>query len=200
MNVKIAGIVLAGGQSLRMGEDKAQLTIDQHTLLSRAVKLLQQSGFDDCFVSGNYEGFNCIIDQHQALGPLAGLAACVAKLLGHYDALFIIPVDMPLLIEKDCHYLLQHFTGEQGIYYEDATFPMILPLNQALFDYLAMAIASTNKKDRSLYRLLKTLDIKAINKKQSDAFRFENTNTPEQWQQCLATYAMIQSNKINKKD
>lgn len=198
--MKIAGIVLAGGQSSRMGEDKAQLSIEQHSLLSRAVGLLQQSGFDNCFVSGHYAGFNCIVDQHDALGPLAGVAACATTLLGRYDAIFIIPVDMPLLAVQDCHYLLHHFTGEQGVYYDDVTFPMILPLNQALVDYLSIAIVSPNKKYRSLYRLLKTLDMTAIHRQKRDEFRFENTNTPEQWQRCLATYAMMQSNKIINKD
>ena len=209
--MKIAGIVLAGGQSLRMGQDKATLTIDQHTLLARAVNLLQQVGFEDCYVSGNYEGFNCIADKHSILGPIAGIAACVTQLYQHYDAIFIIPVDMPLLAEQDCRYLLQYFLSSmpsnnglsdieiiapQGVYYRQTTFPMLLSLTEPLQNYLKEVVTTTHKKHRSLFRLLETLDIKAFNQKEVDAFRFENTNTPEQWQRCLTTYAaMQQTNK-----
>jgi len=196
-SVNIAGVVLAGGQSLRMGQDKAQLIIEQHSLLSRAVALLHNVGLKDCFVSGDYKGFNCIIDQQPALGPIAGLAACVTQLNCDYDAIFIIPVDMPLLAPEDCSNLLQQFinqneSNKQGLYYQDAIFPMLLVLNSTLSDYLQEVVNSSHKKHRSLYRLLNTLDIKAINNKESDAFRFENTNTPEQWDRCLSTYAKMQ--------
>ena len=223
VNVKIAGVILAGGQSTRMGEDKATLTMDQHTLLARAVALLKTAGFDDCFVSGDYQGFNCILDQQACLGPIAGIAACASHLSERYDAMFIIPVDMPLLAPQDCEYLLQYFsqqfitqqstnedesnplqaschllTRKQGVYYKQATFPMLLSLNKTLLDYLAEVVTSPHKKHRSLYRLLETLDIKGVDQKDVDAFRFENTNTPEQWQRCLATYTMMQSKLIIK--
>ncbi|TEW56070.1 molybdenum cofactor guanylyltransferase [Psychromonas sp. RZ22] len=193
--MKIAGVVLAGGQSLRMGKDKATLTLEQHTLLSRAVTLLQNAGVNDCFVSGDYEGFNCISDQYSSLGPIAGLDACATQLSTHYDAMLIIPVDMPLLAVEDCQHILQQFTSLeiQGVYYQDVTFPMLLTLNDNLTGYLSDAVTSSYKKHRSLYRLLKQLKVKGICKNERDAFRFENTNTPEQWQHCLSTYAMMQS-------
>lgn len=221
--MKIAGVILAGGQSTRMGEDKATLTLEQHTLLARAVALLKAAGFDDCFVSGDYQGFNCILDQQACLGPIAGIAACASHLSDRYDAMFIIPVDMPLLASQDCQYLLQYFSqqstaqgpiiencsnksqpsghllsNKQGVYYKQATFPMLLSLNKTLLDYLAEVVTSPHKKHRSLYRLLETIDIKGVDQKEVDAFRFENTNTPEQWQRCLATYAMMQSTLITK--
>lgn len=202
VDVKIAGVVLAGGQSLRMGRDKATLTIEQQTLLERSVDLLHRVGFDDCFVSGQYEGFDCIADQQTDLGPIAGIAACAKQLYRDYDAVFIIPVDMPLLAEQDCRYLLQYFLTlnttntelslSQGVYYQKTTFPMLLTLNQALLDYLADVVTTTNKKHRSLYRLLESLDIKGFNQKEEDAFRFENTNTPEQWQHCLTLLRAMQ--------
>ncbi|WP_259396801.1 molybdenum cofactor guanylyltransferase [Psychromonas sp. SR45-3] len=234
-NVNIAGIVLAGGQSSRMGQDKAKLTIEDHTLLSRAVNLLQIAGFEDCYVSGDYQGFNCIVDTQSELGPIAGIAACATQLseqkqggasVDHslhsrsehssqeycntqqskkYDALFIMPVDMPLLAVEDCKKLLQHFikqftnqsiTGKQGVYYKETTFPMLLSLNDTLLTYLDQALSAVDKKQRSLYRLIETLNIEAISQQQVDLFRFENTNTPEQWQRCLATYSKMQTDKF----
>jgi len=200
--VKIAGVVLAGGQSLRMGQDKATLTIEQRTLLERSVNLLQNVGFEDCFVSGHYDDFDCIIDQQAGLGPIAGIEACAKQLYRDYDAIFIIPVDMPLLAVQDCRNLLQYFltlnttndklTIPPGVYYQQTTFPMLLTLNEPLLDYLAEVVTTTHKKHRSLYRLLETLDIKGFNQKEADTFRFENTNTPEQWQRCLTMLRTMQ--------
>lgn len=233
--MNIAGIVLAGGQSSRMGQDKAKLTIEDHTLLSRAVNLLHAAGFEDCYVSGDYQGFNCIPDTQSELGPIAGIAACATQLSGlkqacpsidnsaysapeyyapkhyapkqskKYDALFIMPVDMPLLAAEDCKKLLQHFikqftnqsiTGKQGVYYKETTFPMLLSLNDTLITYLNDALNSVHKKQRSLYRLIETLNIEGISQQQVDLFRFENTNTPEQWQRCLVTYNKMQTGKF----
>ena len=233
--MNIAGIVLAGGQSSRMGQDKAKLTIEDHTLLSRAVNLLHAAGFEDCYVSGDYQGFNCIPDTQSELGPIAGIAACATQLSGlkqacpsidnsaysapeyyapkhyapkqskKYDALFIMPVDMPLLAAEDCKKLLQHFikqftnqsiTGKQGVYYKETTFPMLLSLNDTLITYLNDALNSVHKKQRSLYRLIETLNIEGISQQQVDLFRFENTNTPEQWQRCLVTYNKMQTVKF----
>lgn len=233
--MNIAGIVLAGGQSSRMGQDKAKLTIEDHTLLSRAVNLLHAAGFEDCYVSGDYQGFNCIPDTQSELGPIAGIAACATQLSGlkqacpsidnsaysapeyyapkhyapkqskKYDALFIMPVDMPLLAAEDCNKLLQHFikqftnqsiTGKQGVYYKETTFPMLLSLNDTLITYLNDALNSVHKKQRSLYRLIETLNIEGISQQQVDLFRFENTNTPEQWQRCLVTYNKMQVGKF----
>jgi len=173
--MKIAGVVLAGGQSLRMGRDKATLTIEQRTLLQRSVELLQHVGFEDCFVSGQYDGFNCIADQQTNLGPIAGIAACAKQLYF-----------LTLNTRADA------VSSLQGVYYQQTTFPMLLSLNESLLNYLAGVVTTTHKKHRSLYRLLETLDIKGFNQKEENAFRFENTNTPEQWQRCLTLLRAMQ--------
>lgn len=187
--MKIAGIVLAGGLSSRMGEDKAQLLLEKQTLLSRNVSLLSSLPLSDVFVSGVYDGFQCIEDIKLALGPLGGIHACVERLIADHDALFIIPVDMPLLGADECTHLLQQFKKHpQGTFYEQATFPMVLPLTKQLHNYLSEALASPQNKQRSLYRLLKTLKLQPINYQASERFRFQNSNTPEQWADCLETY------------
>lgn len=199
--MKIAGVVLAGGLSTRMGKDKAQLLLAQKTLLSRTVTLLESLRLDRVFVSGQYSGFSCIVDRAQALGPIGGLHACVDSLLGQYDALFIMAVDMPLLSEKECRYLLDMYRlHRQGVFFAPATLPMILPLNRALKDYLSAAIVAPDKKQRSLYRLLKTLKIQPVNYLACDDFRFQNSNTPEEWEKCQVTYAQLTTYKSLEKD
>jgi len=194
--LKIAGIVLAGGLSSRMGQDKATLLFADQTLLTRNVTLLAELALSNVFVSGDYAGFQCIADINQQLGPIGGLHACVEALNNDYDALFVIPVDMPLLSDTECQYLLQQFINyPQGVFYEDATFPMILPLTAELKTYLSEALNSVHNKQRSLYRLLTTLKLQPIHYPSEVCFRFQNSNTPEEWDDCLKTYHALKSTK-----
>ena len=194
--MKIAGVVLAGGLSTRMGQDKALLHFESQSLLARSVNLLKMVGLDKVIVSGDYPSYTCVVDVYPQLGPLSGIQACVESLFNDYDALFILPVDMPLLSESECEHLLESFAQyPQGVFYQNATFPLILPLNTALKDYLSEALSAPEKKQRSLYRLLNTLNIQSINGTKENNFRFQNSNTPAQWADCLAI-----SNHLAHKD
>ncbi|PKG39305.1 molybdenum cofactor guanylyltransferase [Psychromonas sp. Urea-02u-13] len=187
--MNVAGIVLAGGLSSRMGRDKAQLLLAEQTLLTRNVALLSTLKLSDVFVSGQYKDFQCIEDVNPLLGPIGGLDACVNTLFSEYDALFVIPVDMPLLGLEECQFLLNAFaTYPQGVFYAQATFPMILPLTKQLKEYLTEALASPHNRQRSLYRLLKILKLQPINVQAENSHRFQNSNTPQEWTDCLATY------------
>lgn len=193
--MNIAGIVLAGGLSSRMGQDKALLLLEEQTLLTRSLQLLESLHLAQQFVSGNYRNFNCIPDLHKQMGPIGGIDACVKQLFEHYDALFIIPVDMPLLTVVECRQLIEEYQHKpQGVFSKRFTFPMILPLNVQLKAYLAEVLASPHKKDRSLFRLFDTLKIEPVEYSQENNFRFQNSNTPQQWSDCLQTYAQ----QINK--
>ena len=49
------GVVLAGGKSSRMGEDKALLKLaNGNTLLQQSIHLLQTAGIEEVVVSGRY--------------------------------------------------------------------------------------------------------------------------------------------------
>jgi molybdopterin-guanine dinucleotide biosynthesis protein A len=194
--LKIAGIVLAGGLSSRMGQDKARLELAEQSLLTRAVDLLGRLDIDKAFVSGCYPDFDSIADIYQQLGPIGGLHACVEALYDDYDALFILPVDMPLIGDPQCAYLLSEFKKHpQGVYYEQANFPMILPLTLSLKNYLTEALASAQNKDRSLYRLLNTLKIQPVIVIQQQDCRFQNSNTPDEWLSCLKIHQKLQQTK-----
>jgi molybdopterin-guanine dinucleotide biosynthesis protein A len=89
--VKKIGVVLAGGQSSRMGKDKASLIYHGKTLREHMTELLERSGADTVWISGK-DGIKDTV----AIGPLGGVLACLDAASDDAVLLFC-PVDMPLL-------------------------------------------------------------------------------------------------------
>lgn len=74
----MAGIVLAGGLSSRMGQDKALLRWQGRSLLAHMCALLQAAGAQTLRVSGSYPvlpGVESVPDLVPRCGPLGGSTA-----------------------------------------------------------------------------------------------------------------------------
>jgi molybdenum cofactor guanylyltransferase len=75
------GFVLAGGQSTRMGRDKATLLFEGQTLIARAVDRLTSLGLR-VRIAGSRpdlaEYADVVDDRHPGCGPLSGLEAALA--------------------------------------------------------------------------------------------------------------------------
>lgn len=172
------GVVLAGGQSSRMGRDKAQLPWRGQTLLAHACATLQAAGASRVLVSGDYPGFDCVADGAPGLGPLGGVASVVAAVPD--GVLVLIPVDMPLLSPA---LLRQLAADEQApcVVYRDYILPMRLAVDarsRAVIDRLLADPAA----GRSMRALHAALDGASIRPQVGAATELVNCNTPEQWQ------------------
>lgn len=103
-----AGFVLAGGQSSRMGRDKALLLLGGRPLIEHAVSIFREAGLPVSIAglrSQSLAGYAPVVeDAEPGLGPLAGICAA----LGATDAEFAVflPVDLPLLPPRLISYLL----------------------------------------------------------------------------------------------
>jgi len=76
------GAVLCGGKSLRMGADKAVLTVGGRSLLARAAQELERICDEVVLASGERPrygelGLMCVLDRRVDGGPLAGLEAAL---------------------------------------------------------------------------------------------------------------------------
>jgi len=67
----VLGVILAGGQSSRMGQDKATLPIAGTTLLEFMHAKLRRAGIDEIVICRNAPGF--LNDDIPQLGPLGAL-------------------------------------------------------------------------------------------------------------------------------
>jgi molybdenum cofactor guanylyltransferase len=82
--MQITGIILAGGQSSRMGTDKAMLQIDGKTLMERAIEICKPICHEILISSNNPKhenfGFTVIPDEIKNCGPMGGIYSCLKNL------------------------------------------------------------------------------------------------------------------------
>lgn len=97
IHTRLAGIILAGGQSSRMGEDKAALVWRDRTLLEHARDLMTAMGVGLVRVSGRPDLPDGIADSERHAGPARALCDAARALKGEAGAMLVIPVDMPML-------------------------------------------------------------------------------------------------------
>lgn len=98
---KISAIVLSGGRSSRMGEDKCDLVFDGETLLNLQIDKLRSIGIDDIIASG-YRGKNVkakVVHDDIMKGPLSGILLGLKEI--ENDRAFVISVDVPL-VKRTC--------------------------------------------------------------------------------------------------
>jgi len=97
-----AGIVLAGGQSRRMGTDKAVIDFDGMTLLRRSVAAFQQAQVDEVVVVGRTElpedlgTVKAVADRQADAGPLGGIVTGLLTIIEDRPRTPAAPVDREL--------------------------------------------------------------------------------------------------------
>jgi molybdopterin-guanine dinucleotide biosynthesis protein A len=105
----ITGIILAGGKSSRMGQNKSLMQIDGVTLIERTVHLMKEL-FPILLLSTNspleYEflKLEMVSDVVSNVGPLAGIYSTL--LASKTEKNFIISCDMPLMTRDMVEYII----------------------------------------------------------------------------------------------
>lgn len=140
------GIVLAGGQSSRMGKDKALLTFRGKTFLTLAKQALIDAGCVRIIMSGEPRAdWNCqhVPDVLANLGPVGGMVSCIETMAVEKTpdtVLIFVAVDTPLLSAQSLTPLLSQtlaltqasFLGKaqvpMGARYEHHPIPLVLRL------------------------------------------------------------------------
>ncbi len=178
--MKAIAALLAGGQSRRMGTDKALLPVGAGTLLDhmttklRALAVADALAIAEVVVCRNAPG--CLADVLPGLGPVGALHSLSLAYPGR--ELLVVPVDMPLLRAATLTTLLggedakpRHYAGH------------FLPLRLVLDPAAVAAIAdraAAQARDRSLAGLLRELGGHALPLPE-DRGEFANLNHPDDW-------------------
>jgi molybdenum cofactor guanylyltransferase len=107
------GLILAGGASTRMGQDKAVLNYHGESQLQWTYRLLSEH-VEQCFISVRPDqrdeptraALPQIVDRQPGLGPIAGIESALAA---HPNAAWLIlACDLPFISAATLKHLIQH--------------------------------------------------------------------------------------------
>lgn len=152
----LTGLVLAGGQSRRMGVDKATLLIDGRRLVDRAVFTLAEVCDEVLVASGTRTVEGLAVEQvhDDGSGPLAGIVAglrrCTTALLA------VLAVDMPAASAEAFRTLAAQWDGEAAV--APTVGGVVQPLHAvyakaASGEFAALLAAGERSPTRALERL-----------------------------------------------
>jgi len=205
VNTTLIGLVLAGGQSRRMGQDKALMRYQGRTLIDNASLLLQSASCDKVLISRNAPGF--LNDRIEDAGPLSGVHAVLDALSqsdnhnGNPCELLVLPVDMPQMTPELLRILVSRGReAEKACYVEKRFLPFYLPVTQDTKALLANYLVEQSKRRVvGFLEILNAVSLKegdlkktarkeeSDNKKRlanmsnEDGVEWLNVNTPGDW-------------------
>ena len=97
--MNLSAVILAGGQSTRMGRDKAWVELAGRPLIARALSTLRTSGIEEIYISGraaaDYSALRCpvLLDRESGSGPLAGIERALDTTAA--PLVLVLAVDLP---------------------------------------------------------------------------------------------------------
>lgn len=181
----IAIAILAGGESRRMGRDKAKLEFRGEKLLERIARLASSVAptvvvgrtDDDQFDLPEIE---FVPDREPGLGPIGGLRTA----LEHFGCpVLLLGCDMPLVDTDSLRWLVDRFDDESHSHglvvdTEEGLQPLF-----GLYkpDVLPEVSSMLRAGERSLYRLVERSDFDIEPAPESIAERLVNINTPAEF-------------------
>ncbi len=185
----ITGVILAGGRSSRMGEDKGLVEVQDKPLFEHiAQRLSPQVG--DILISCNQNAerygrdFRTVPDIIQNYsGPLAGMLAALT--VSKTEWAVFVPCDVPGFPANLASVFLSRISNQQAIFARDPEreHPTLCMLNRSLIPILTAYLENGDRKLMIFFN-----SIRADSVLFNDASAFSNLNTPEdvlRWQDSL---------------
>jgi molybdopterin-guanine dinucleotide biosynthesis protein A len=107
-NIKLTGIILAGGKGLRLGRNKGLAKLHGRHMIEYVIENLSQI-CDEILISSNTTqcerfGFPTIKDIYTQKGPMAGIHACLKASSNEHN--FVISVDTPFVSRPFIEFML----------------------------------------------------------------------------------------------
>lgn len=164
---KLAAIILAGGASRRMGEDKALVLWGGVRAVDRVAALAEAVGAEAAIVSGSDYGLPFVTDPAPQAGPVAGVLAATRALPA--QRYLILAVDAPTVTAEDLLPLLA--APYPGAAYEGLPVPMVVA---------AAAVPAGAQDGWPLRRLVERAGLTALAVPDGALDRLRGANTPEE--------------------
>jgi len=179
----ITCIVLAGGNSSRMGFDKGFFVVDGVSMVERVINI-GRCVTDNIIISSNNNeykkfGFKVIPDVEKGLGPIGGLASVLNEIETKFA--FTIPVDTPFVDPEIFSILFPRVLTENlvAVKYQNNVHPLFMMFNVSYIkEKMPLYIQTKNLKMRDFINNLGSfVDIDTCGKNSIDSKSFLNINS-----------------------
>jgi molybdopterin-guanine dinucleotide biosynthesis protein A len=193
---KVGGIVLCGGQSMRMGRPKAWLPFGSELMLPRVVRLLGEVMDQIVVVAARDQevpplpsAVPIIRDEEKGRGPLQGLAGGLTALRGRVDAAYLSSCDVPFLRPAFVRRLIT-LLGNQLICVPkvaDHFHPLAAIYRVEIVASVMRLLAENRLRPFFLFEMVPTRVVEAMELLDVDPSlqSLQNLNTPEDYQAAL---------------
>jgi molybdopterin-guanine dinucleotide biosynthesis protein A len=175
---KLGAVILVGGASTRMGEDKARLDWGGRRGVDLAADLARAGGAGLVITAGADVGLPFVADPAPLAGPTAGVLAGAAflKARGFTHAL-VLAVDAPTLTDADLAPILA--AEDPGAAYDGFPLPALIALE---------ALPGEAAPDWPLRRLIERAGLVALVAPRTARARLRGANTAPERERLLADY------------
>ncbi len=183
----LSGIVLAGGQSRRMGRDKAFMTFQGRSLIERTLDVLARLCQELIIVADRTERYahlaRTVPDVFKGRGTLGGIHAGLAVMI--HDLAIVVACDMPFLnlqaldymvgLAPGCDVVVPHVAG----YYE----PLHAVYRRSCVGPIADLLAAGPSRIVEFYDQVRVCRVgeEDIRRFDPDLRTLTNVNTPKDW-------------------
>lgn len=159
--MNLTGILLAGGNSKRMGQDKALLNFNDSVLLDQSIDLLSQTCQEVIISSGdprhNRTGVKRIDDIYPDCGPISGIYSCIRNSSNEWN--LVLSVDSPFITKDFLEKMIQEcddrFDAIVPMHHKGKE-PLIALYNSRITETMKSLILSSDYKMHFLLKRLKT--------------------------------------------
>jgi molybdopterin-guanine dinucleotide biosynthesis protein A len=185
----ITGVILAGGKSNRMGQNKALMSLGGKRLVDRVVEVMR-SVFDDLLMVTNTPGVYADLDLPMVRdvwpekGSLGGVYSAIYHVATSYC--LVVACDMPFLQAAVLRYLITQINDY------DVVVPDVLGELQTLHAIYSKACLQPIERRLEMHRLriigffpdvrVRTVTASELEPYDPALLAFQNLNTPEEFQ------------------
>lgn len=184
----ITGIILAGGKSTRMGQNKSFLNLNGKTVIERIVRLMK-SIFHEVIIITNtpdeYDFINIPLykDIFEYKGPLAGIHSGLTH--SNNEKNFVISCDTPLMEQEMIEFIINYKTDKPiTVCRADGFVQQLVGLYSNTVLKTISNLLTTKNQNSSVLSLLDKIVPEIINVENYDIYKehmFFNMNRPEDY-------------------
>src|SRR5437588_154927 len=183
--MKISAVLLAGGKSRRMGQDKAAILFRNTPLWQIQLDLLRKLQLHELFLSAQFDPpwrpaeVEFVPDDQPSRGPLSGIAAALSRISGGH--LLALAIDMPFMTESYLRSLCEKVEPGRGVVplIENRAEPLaaIYP-HEARRDVVDALSGSDFSLQSVVGKLVAAVKLQPIQVSEEEKAFFQNLNEP----------------------